>query len=417
MPKTWSAAAVACAAVAAVVIAGCGSSSAGAGATGGSGSASSTPSSGGSPTGGALAGLKPPTEDTAVPTEIGQGEGQLNLIAWEGYAQPDWVQPFEKDTGCTVSAKYAGSSNEMVSLMANGGNGQFDMVSASGDAGLRLIYGGDVKPVNIDLVPEWKNFYKFLQSPDFNTINGKHYGVSYEFGPNVLLYNKTEFPTAPDSWSVIYNKDYSGKVSVPNNPIQIADAALYLATAQPDLGIKDPYELTQKQFDAAVALLKQQRPLIKKYWDLASQEISLFQSGAVTVGAAWPYQTNTLVAAKAPVADTIPKEGATGWADTWMLATKAPHPNCAYKYLQWATTPKVQAQQAIYFGETPVNTQACAEMDKLEAGSCSQYHADAPESYFQTIKFWKTPLAQCGDGSTDCVPYSAWQTAWTEITG
>lgn len=356
-------------------------------------------------------------ENEAVPTEIGAGEGELNLIAWEGYAQPEWVEPFEKKTGCQVNAKYAGSSNEMVSLMANGGNGQFDMVSASGDAGLRLIYSGDVKPVNVDLVPEWKNFYKFLQAPDFNTINGKHYGISYEFGPNVLLYNTDTFASAPDSWSVIYSDDYKGKVSVPNNPIQIADAALYLQTAQPDLGIKDPYELTKPQFDAAVQLLKQQRPLIKKYWDLASQEITLFQSGAVVVGAAWPYQTNTLIAAKAPVKDTIPKEGATGWADTWMLATKAPHPNCAYEYLQWATTPTVQAQQAIYFGETPVNTKACAEMDKISDGACAQYHADAPESYFTTIKFWKTPLAQCGDGSTDCVPYTAWQTAWTEITG
>ncbi len=417
MRRTWGVAAAACAAVAAVVIAGCGSGGTGGGTTGTAGSTTQGASTGASSGGGAAQGLKPPTADTPLPTEIGAGEGQLNLIAWEGYAQPDWVQPFEKQTGCTVNAKYAGSSNEMVSLMANGGNGQFDMVSASGDAGLRLIYGGDVKPVNVDLVPEWKNFYKFLQSPDFNTIDGKHYGVSYEFGPNVLLYNKTDFPTAPNSWSVIYDKQYSGKISVPNNPIQIADAALYLAKAQPDLGIKDPYELTQKQFDAAVALLKDQRPLIKKYWDLASQEISLFQSGAVTVGAAWPYQTNTLVDAKAPVADTIPKEGATGWADTWMLATKAPHPNCAYKYLQWATTPTVQAQQAIYFGETPVNTKACAEMNKQAAGSCSQYHADAPESYFQTIKFWKTPLAQCGDGSSDCMPYTAWQTAWTQITG
>jgi putative spermidine/putrescine transport system substrate-binding protein len=417
-------------AAATLVLASCGSS--GTAATGGSSSngasapassdqsgssGQSSPAGSSSPSSNALAGLKAPTADEPVPTEIGKTEGELNLIAWEGYAQPEWVKPFEQQTGCTVNAKYAGSSNEMVSLMANGGGGQFDMVSASGDAGLRLIYGGDVKPVNVDLVPEWKNFYQFLQSPDFNTIDGKHFGVSYEFGPNVLLYNTDTFKTAPDSWSAIYSDQYKGKISVPNNPIQIADAALYLATAQPNLGIKDPYELTQPQFDAAVNLLKQQRPLIKKYWDLASQEITLFQSKAVVVGAAWPYQTNTLLGAKAPVADTIPKEGATGWADTWMLATKAPHPNCAYKYLQWATTPTVQAQQAIYFGETPVNTKACAEMDKIAKGSCSQYHADAPESYFKTIKFWKTPLAQCGDGSNDCVPYTAWQAAWTEITG
>ena len=181
---------------------------------------------------------------------MGKGEGQLNLIAWEGYAQPQWVKPFEQATGCQVSAKYAGSSSEMVSLMANGGGGQYDMVSASGDADLRLIYSGDVKPININLVPQWKNFHPFLQSPPFNTIGGKHYGVSYEFGPNVLLYSKKAFPSAPTSWSVLYNKKYAGEVTVPNNPIQIADAALYLSKTQPGLGISDPYELTQPQFNA-----------------------------------------------------------------------------------------------------------------------------------------------------------------------
>jgi putative spermidine/putrescine transport system substrate-binding protein len=357
----------------------------------------------------------PPQAGASVLKSVGKGEGKLNLIAWEGYAQPEWVKPFEASTGCQVSVKYAGSSSEMVSLMANGGGHQYDLVSASGDADLRLIYGGDVRPVNISLFPTWKQFHPFLQSPAFNTISGKHYGVSYEFGPNVLLYSKKAFKAAPTSWSVLYSKKYAGKITVPDNPIQIADAALYLEKAQPKLGITDPYELTQPQFNAAVALMKSEHPLIKKYWALASQEISLFQSGTTVVGAAWPYQTNTLEANKVAVADTIPKEGATGWADTWMLATNAPHPNCAYKWIQWVTTPKVQAEEADYFGETPANTQACGYMNKISKGSCAAYHANAPESYFHTIKFWKTPLAQCGNGKSDCVPFQNWVTAWTQI--
>ena len=181
---------------------------------------------------------------------------------------------------------------------------------------MRLIYGGDVKPVNVNLVPDYTNFQAQFKSPSFNTINGIHYGVSLQWGPNVLLYNKTQFPSAPSSWSTIYDSKYKGQVTIPNNPIQIADAALYLMKTKSNLGITDPYELTQSQFDAAVNLLKQQRPLIKKYWDLASQEISLFTNHDVVIGAAWPYQTNTLQAASVPVADTIPAEGATGWADT-----------------------------------------------------------------------------------------------------
>jgi putative spermidine/putrescine transport system substrate-binding protein len=216
---------------------------------------------------------------------------------------------------------------------------------------------------------------------------------------------------------VIYDAKYAGLVTVPDNPIQIADAALYLSKAQPSLGITDPYELNQTQMDAAVKLLKAQAGLIKKYWALASDEIQLFTSGDAVVGAAWPYQTNTLQASKVAVADTIPAEGATGWADTWMISAKAQHPNCAYEWINWVTTPKVQAQQAIYFGETPANTLACREMDAQQPGACAQYHGDAPAAYFNAIKFWKTPLKDCGNGHHNCLDYSAWQREWQAIKG
>jgi len=314
-------------------------------------------------------------------------------------------------------AKYGGSSDEMVTLMRQGGGGQYDMVSASGDASLRLIAGGDVQPVNVDLIPGYQDFFEPLKSPPHNTIDGKHYGVSLQWGPNTLLYNTEKVTPAPTSWASIYDPKYKGLVTVPNNPIQIADAALYLSKTKPDLGITDPYELNDAQFNAAVDLLKQQKPLIKKYWGLASDEIDLFKNGDAVIGASWPYQTNTLQADNAPVKDLIPSEGATGWADTWMLSAKAKHPNCAYKWMDWITTPVVQAQQAIFFGETPANTKACAEMDKIDKGSCAKYHGDADQAYFDSIKFWKTPLADCGNGQNDCKDYTAWQQAWTEITG
>jgi putative spermidine/putrescine transport system substrate-binding protein len=369
------------------------------------------------PSGAGASGLTAPTAGMKPQTSIGKGEGKLNLIAWSGYATPQWVKPFENATGCMVNAQYANTSGEMVTLMANGGGGQYDLVSASGDADLRLIYGGDVKPVNIKLIPSWTQFRPFLKSPSFNTINKIHYGVSLQFGPNVLLYSTKVFKTPPASWGVLYNKQYSGKITVPNNPIQIADAALYLETAKPSLGITDPYELTQTQFNATVKLLQQQKPLIKAYWNAASEEINLFNSKTVVAGAAWPYQTNTLKGDKAAVADEIPKEGATGWADTWMLATKAPDPNCAYMWMKWVSTPRVQAEQAISFGETPANSLACPIMNSMLAGSCAGYHANKPDAYFKSIKFWKTPLSTCDNGKQDCVPYSEWTNAWTQITG
>src|SRR6266705_311549 len=319
-----------------LLAAGCGSSG-GSGGTGGSG---------GSTSGGAAgAAGQVPAANLPTLNAVGKGEGTLNLIAWEGYLQPQWVKPFENQTGCQVHATYAGTSDQMVTLMKNGGGGQYDMVSSSGDADLRIIYAGDARPVNVSLIPGWKDFFPAFQSPAFNTVSNVHYGVSLQWGPNVLMYNKKSFPAAPTSWNVIYNSKYKGQVTVPDNPIQIADAALYLKAHNPALKITDPYELTQTQFQASVNLLAKQRPLIEKYWALASQEIFDFKNGNATVGAGWPYQVSTLKASKFPIGDAIPSECATGWADTWMLAAKAPHPNCAYMWMRYISTPKEQAQQ------------------------------------------------------------------------
>jgi putative spermidine/putrescine transport system substrate-binding protein len=390
----WGAAAFLVGALAAVA-AGCGSS-------GGGGKASST------------------STGPSLPSSIGKGEGKLNLIEWPYYSDPAFAKKFTQQTGCVIHRKDAGSSNQMVSLMragGGGGGGQWDLVSASGDASLRLIKGGDVKPVNVDLVPSWKNFIPIFKSPAHNTVDGVHYGVSLQWGPNVLLYNNQKVKPGPTGWGALYDSKYKGQITIPNNPIQIADAAFYLMHAKPSLGIKDPYELDQKQFDATVNLLKKQRKLVKLYWNYDTDGRAAFANGDVSLGAIWPVDTLALQAKKVPVTEVIPKEGATGWADTWMLAKKAKHPNCAYLWMKYVTTPKVQAQQALIFGETPVNPKACPYMNKIQAGSCAKYHLNEPLDYYNTIKFWKTPVESCGEQRGRCMDYNAWQKAWTEITG
>jgi putative spermidine/putrescine transport system substrate-binding protein len=355
-----------------------------------------------------------------LPQSIGKGEGALNLIEWPYYSDPSFAKTFEEQTGCKIKRKDAGSSNQMVALMrtgGGGGGGQYDLVSASGDASLRLISGGDVQPVNVNLIPSWKDFIPVFKSPPHNTVDGVHYGVSLQWGPNTLMFNTKEVTPAPTDWSILYDSAYKGQITVPNNPIQIADAALYLSKTKPDLGITDPYELNQEQFDAAINLLKEQKPLVKTYWNYASDEIQAFAQGDVSVGAGWPYQTLQLQAKKLPISEILPEQGFTGWADTWMLASKAPHPNCAYLWMKYVTTPSVQAQQALVFGETPVNPKACPFMDKIQAGSCAKYHLDQPLPYYNTIKFWKTPVADCGNGDNSCKDYNEWQKAWTEVTG
>jgi len=349
-------------------------------------------------------------------TTIGPGEGVVSLLAWEGYAEKEWVAPFERQTRCDVRVKYAASSEEMVDAIGRNTD-QYDLVSVGGDAARRLIHARAVQPVNVGLVPGWRSFVRPLQAPAHNTVDGVHYGVSILWGPNTLLYDTTRVRPAPKSWSAIYDQMYKGKVTVPDNPMQIADAALYLSKARPGLKIADPYELDPRQFAEVIALLKKQRSLVRRYWELASDEIDLFKRGRVWLGPGWRYQTDRLVEANGPVREVIPREGATAWADSWMLANNAKHPSCAYRWLRWASTPRVQAQQAVFVGATPANRLACTYMDQIAKGSCERYHADAPPSYYKSVKFWKTPAADCGNGKKGCIDYAKWVQAWQELTG
>jgi putative spermidine/putrescine transport system substrate-binding protein len=341
--------------------------------------------------------------------------GTLKMIGWDGYLDPKWVTPFEKQSGCKIQEKVGNTSNEMFRLMSTGGGSQYDMVSASGDASLRLIYAGLVQPVDVSKVPEWKDFWGPFKSPPNSTVKGKHYGISLQFGPNTLLYRTDKVKPAPKSWSIIYSSKYKGRITIPDNSIQIADAGLYLMKTQPSLGIKDPYELDPKQFAATVALLKKQRPLIKKYWSGSADNAALIASGDAWLGPTWPITTGSLLAKKTPVKELIPKEGATSWLDTWMLSAKSKNLDCAYKWYRYISGPKVQALQGATWGETPVNKRACPFMNKISKGSCQIYHANEPIPYYKSLYFWKTPLADCGNGQKNCADASKWEDAWIKI--
>jgi putative spermidine/putrescine transport system substrate-binding protein len=373
---------------------------------------------------------------------IGEGEGSLKLIAWhgytedgttEGYEEYDWVTPFEDETGCQVDVTYADSSDEMVQFMRQGGGSEYDGVSASGDASNRLIAGGDVGAVDPSLFPEMENVIAPI-NPDGGTdtqhyvVDGKVFGTPYMYGPNFLMYNTKEVSPAPTSWDVTFetSSPYAGKVTGYDSPIFIADAAMYLMTHQPDLGITDPYELSQEQFDAAVDLMKQQKSeLIGAYWALYTDEIDGFVDGSMVVGTAWPVNlTYTKGPEAANAAAVIPSEGVTGWADTWMISANAPHPNCMLKWMDHTLQPDVQAEVGIYYGAAGSNVDSCQVIaDTLGEGGQDlvdsvEYSFCGNEEFLDSLYLWKTPQVACGDDrGNECVDYSQWTQAWTEIRG
>ena len=355
--------------------------------------------------------------------EVGKAEGQVNIIAWPGYIERgetdknyDWVTEFEKASGCKVNVKTAATSDEMVALMNEGG---FDLVTASGDASLRLVAGKRVQPVNVELIKSWSTVDDRLKDSRWHTVDGVHYGTPYQWGPNVLMYNSNVFKEAPKSWNVVFEemtlpdgKSNKGRVQAYDGPIHVADAANYLMAHKPDLGIKDPYELNEDQYKAALDLLRQQRTLVGRYWHDAMIQIDDFKNEGVVASGSWPFQVNLLAAEKQPVASTVPEEGATGWADTTMMHVDAANPNCAYMWMEHSLSPKVQGDLAAWFGSNPAVPAACKGNALLTDEGCKTNGFED----FDRIKFWKTPVSKCAS-QTECVPYYRWVSDYIGVIG
>jgi putative spermidine/putrescine transport system substrate-binding protein len=358
-------------------------------------------------------------------TQVGPGEGQLNIVAWPGYiergetmAEFDWVTKFEEATGCMVNVKTANTSDEMVALMNEGG---FDLVTASGDASLRMIAGKRVQPVNIDLVPSWNTIDDRLKEAPWHYVNGTHYGVPYMWGPNVLMYNTEIFgDSPPTSWNVVFEpmnlpdgQPNQGRVQAYDGPIHIADAALYLMTHKPELGIVSPYELNQDQYNAALDLLRTQRTLVSRYWHDAFIQIDDFKNEGMAASGSWPFQVNLLQGDGAPIASVIPEEGVTGWADTTMMHVEAANPNCSYMWFEHTLTSNLMSDLSVWFGANPAVLAACTDGRGMQtAEGCTKNGLDD----FDKVRFWQTPVTQCASQG-ECVPYYRWVSDYIGVIG
>jgi putative spermidine/putrescine transport system substrate-binding protein len=357
-------------------------------------------------------------------SEVGDGEGQVTVLAWPGYVEDgttspdvDWVSSFETETGCQVTVQTFGTSDEAFTLFQTNPE-QYDVISASGDASLRLVAGGFVQPVNVDLIPSYAEVFEDLKNKDYNTVDGVHYGVPHGRGANVLMWRTDVVTTPPTKWAEMFDpaSPYAGKFSVYDAPIYIADAAVVLMKSRPDLNIKNPYSLDDTQFQAAIDLLMAQKPAVGEYWGDYTKQISSFQNGNTVIGTTWQVIANVLQGSDppVPVQVTKPEEGATGWSDTWMINSKTRNINCAYRFVNHITSAPINIQIAEYFGEAPGNSKSCALASNPD--HCEIFHAEETD-YWTDVWYWTTPTAKCLDGRTDvtCKDFAAWVEAWTTI--
>jgi putative spermidine/putrescine transport system substrate-binding protein len=367
------------------------------------------------------------TPGPSLPTaaDLGSTQGQtINVLAWPGYVENgstdpavDWVTDFQKTSGCTVKPTIFGTSDEAYTLFSTNPE-QFDVISASGDASLRLVRGGFVQPVNLDLFKSYPDIFPALKNKPYNTVDGVAFGVPHGRGSNLLMWRTDQVTPAPTTWAQMFDPASGYKVSVYDAPIYIADAAVVLMKTKPELNITNPYALDDTQFAAAVELLNQQKPAITQRWVDYLKQMDDFRAGNANVGTTWQIITNLLKGETPPVAvDVIkPAEGATGWSDTWMINSKTKNLACAYAYIDYLTSPEINAKIAEWFGEAPGNSKSCALT--ADPNHCEVFHAD-DDAFWQDVWYWQTPTADCVDGRTDvtCKGFDDWIRAWTEIKG
>ena len=351
--------------------------------------------------------------DVPMLESLGEGEGQVDIVAWSGFVEPAWSDTFTEETGCVVNRRVAGTSDEMVQLMRTG---DYDLVSASGDASLRLIVGGDVAPINRDLIPNFgDDIVPGMQGQLYDTINGNVYGVPIGRGANILQYNTEVVTEEPTSWDIVWEADspYAGQIIAYDAPIYIADAAVYLMTHQPELGITNPYALDETQLAAAVELLKQQNSIVSEYWADPVAQITSFVGGTTVAGTSWEILRK--LAADDRIAGTLPVEGSTGWSDAWMISSESDSPNCAYLWMDYTSSPEVNGAIAMNFGMAPANGAFC-ELNDEAAAHCDEFNA-LNEEYLENVWYWTTPIEQCIDGRTEvqCTSFQDWTNAWATI--
>lgn len=249
-------------------------------------------------------------------------------MVWEGYTDPSFAQKFEQETGCAIKATYAGSSDEMFAKFRGGGGRTYDLISASGDITERLYKAGLVQPIDPARLPNYDTVFSSFQGGQWNTFDGKPYGVTFAWGPNVLVYNTEAVQSAPNSWDILADPAYAGKIALPDNPMTIADVALWLGKA-------DPYNLTEADLAEVKQKLLELRPNIRKFWTTAGELANLFQSGEIVMAHAWPLTYTQLREAGFPAGTVSPKGKLTGWTDSWMISEKSRHADAAYEWINY----------------------------------------------------------------------------------
>ena len=314
----------------------------------------------------------------------GKKTPSLNLLVWEGYADPSFVKTFEKQNHCKVSASYMGSSDELVAKLRGGSAGNYDVISPSSDVATMITQAGLAAPLDLSKLPSYQQLSSKFRDMPLVKANGNVYGVPFMWGPNPLIYDTSAFPEPPDSWASLWDPKLRDKISVWDDLSTVYMAAQVLGYDKPDPN--HLYNLSDQELEAVKNKLLALKPNIRKIWSTGGELTNLFENHEVIAAMGWPLMTNQLRAAKFPVGETIPKENTTGWIDRLMITAGSDNKDLAYKFLAYMIEARTQKEVSDVTGYAPANAQAARFMSP---GQKKNLHLDNVDQYQKRIYFWR----------------------------
>jgi spermidine/putrescine-binding protein len=314
----------------------------------------------------------------------GKKTPSLNLLVWEGYADPSFVKIFEAQNHCRVSASYMGSSDELVAKLRGGSAGNYDVISPSSDVATMISEAGLAAPLDLSKLPAYQQLSPKLRLMPLVRVNGNIYGVPFMWGPNPLIYDTKAFPSAPDSWTALWDSKLRGKISVWDDLSTVYMAAQVLGYDKPDPS--HLYDLSDQELDAVKNKLLALKPNIRKIWSTGGELTNLFENHEIVAAMGWPLMTNQLRQANFPAGEAIPKENTTGWIDHLMITEASDNKDLAYKLLAFMIEAQTQKKVSDVTGYTPANPQAAQFMSPEQQ---KNLHLDDVDEYQKRIYFWQ----------------------------